>query len=96
MRTQTTSTAAAGLFDALTDDELFALMDALVTRRGPGMVQFSASRMAATIAGVADWTGEGAELYHAYRDLAREIGHLHSEVCDRYIARMSDEGPAGV
>lgn len=89
-QTQTTSTAAAGLFDALTDDELTALMDALITRRGPGQLQFSASRMASAVGQMA-----GADAaYHTYRDIAREAGQLYSQVCDLFIARMNYTGPA--
>ena len=82
-----TTTTAAGLFDTLTDDELKALMDALITRRDR-TPRFSANRMAAFLG----QTPGADTAYHTYRDMAREIGQLHAQVVDLFIARQGYTG----
>jgi hypothetical protein len=84
---QTTATST-GLFDALTDDELKALMDALITRHGGRGQRFSSNRMA----GLMGQTTGADAAYHTYRDIAREIGQLYSQVVDVYVARVGYTG----
>ena len=84
-----TATATTGLFDTLTDDELQALMDALVSRSDNRTgVRFSSNRMAQMLANI-----PGADqAYHTYTDIAREVGQLHSQVCDLFIGRKGYTG----
>jgi hypothetical protein len=82
--TTTTTTTAAALFDALTRDELEALRCALIT---PGPAGYQSNRLSGMLGHeVAEGNADGS-LYSRYSAVASEVGHLHHEACQAFIAR---------
>jgi hypothetical protein len=80
----TTTTTAAGLFDALTRNELEALRCALIT---PGNGGYKSNRLSGMLGReVAEGNADGS-LYSRYAAVASEVGQLHHEACKTFIAR---------